>query len=199
MKKIGISILKSIVFVVFSVAFRVKIEGRENIPKAGAAVLCANHNSELGMFFIGYRIKRLVRWMAKEELFKNPIFAAFIKSLGAFPIKRGKSDIDAMKALFKLLDEGHIIGMFPEGTRVKDRTKKDVKAKPGAAMIAVKKGVPIIPVGVEGGNKVFRRVRIVFGEPYYIKTEPGKKYTTVEYTDMSNEIMEKVYGLLGEK
>src|SRR5690606_10964952 len=113
----GKEILRFIIAVFFSVFYRVQIIGIENIPKEGAAILCSNHISELDMFFIGYRIKRLVRYMAKEELFKNPLLRFFITRLGAFPVKRGKGDVGAIKTSLRLLSEGHIVGIFPEGTR----------------------------------------------------------------------------------
>jgi 1-acyl-sn-glycerol-3-phosphate acyltransferase len=191
--------VRFIMVVFFKILFRVEIVNKHNVPKTGAALLCANHNAELGMFFIGYKIKRLVRWMAKEELFKYPVFSSFIRWAGAFPVKRGKGDIGSVKTVFKLLKEGHIVGMFPEGRRVKKKEDKVQNAKAGAALFAVQTGVPILPVGVEGGNKLFGKVRVVFGEPYYLDIEKGKKYTNDELIEMSNGIMKKVFGLLEGK
>lgn len=190
------SVVRFILRVFFMIFFRVEIVNKHNVPKKGAALLCANHNAELGMFFIGYKIKRLVRWMAKEELFKYPVFSPFIRWAGAFPVKRGKGDIGSVKTVLRLLKEGHIVGMFPEGTRVKKKNETTVNAKAGVAMFAVQTGAPILPVGVEGGTKVFGKVRIIFGEPYYLDIEKGKKYSMDELTQMSNDIMRKVYALL---
>jgi 1-acyl-sn-glycerol-3-phosphate acyltransferase len=189
-------VVRFILKVIFALFFRVEVVNIHNVPETGAAILCANHNAELGMFFIGYRIKRFVRWMAKEELFKYPVFSSFIKWAGAFPVKRGKGDIGSVKTVLKLIKEGHIIGMFPEGTRVKNKKDTQYNAKAGVAMFAVQTGAPILPVGVEGGNKIFGKVRIVFGEPYHLDIEKGKKYSNEELTELSNSIMKKVYALL---
>ncbi|RCX19969.1 1-acyl-sn-glycerol-3-phosphate acyltransferase [Anaerobacterium chartisolvens] len=190
-----IDVLRFFVNMFFSVFYRVEIKGIENVPKKGSALICANHVGELDMFFIGFRIKRLVRWMAKEELFRNPVLGGLIKWLGAFPVKRGKADVRAIKTAFNLLDEGHIVGIFAEGTRTRGKAGV-AKVNPGAAMFAVKKQVPVIPVGVEGRYKLFSKVRVVFGEPYYIEADKNKKYMNEEFTEISRDIMKKVYGLL---
>jgi 1-acyl-sn-glycerol-3-phosphate acyltransferase len=177
----------------------VKIIGIENVPLKGAAVLCANHIGEIDMILMGVKTKRLIRYMAKEELFRNRLFGAIIRWLGAFPIKRGKADVESIKTAFRLLEEGHIIGIFPEGTRMKKKKDQVIKAKPGAAMFAVKAGVPILPVAIEGNYKPFSKVRVVFGKPYYLDTEKDRKYSSEELTQMSQEIMKKVYSLLEDK
>jgi 1-acyl-sn-glycerol-3-phosphate acyltransferase len=191
-------ILKCIAIAVFGVFFRVKLINRHNIPEKGAAVLCSNHVGELDMFFIGYRIKRLVHWMAKEELFKNSIISFILRRLGAFPVKRGKGDIESIKIALKLLKDGHILGIFPEGTRTKRKDIKLIKAKPGVAMFALKSGAPIIPVAIEGKVKMFGKIRVIFGEPFYLASEKDKKYTNVELAEMSQNIMLRVYSLMEE-
>jgi 1-acyl-sn-glycerol-3-phosphate acyltransferase len=85
-----------------SVFYRVEITGRENIPETGAAIICANHSSQLDMFFLGCRIKRWIHWMAKEELFQNPLIGKILSVLGAFPVKRGKGDVGSIKTALKL-------------------------------------------------------------------------------------------------
>ncbi len=190
-----LAVLRVFVNIVFTVFYRVEIKGVENVPKKGPALICANHVGELDMFFIGFKIKRMVRWMAKDELFKNPVLGGLIKWLGAFPVKRGRADVGAIKTAFKLLDEGHIVGIFAEGTRTRGKAGV-AKVNPGAAMFAVKKQVPVIPVAVEGRYKLFSRVRVVFGEPYYIEADKNKKYMNEEFTEMSRDIMKRVYALL---
>lgn len=193
-----IGILRGFVTVVFSILYRVKIVGRENVPESGPLILCANHVGEMDMFFIGYRIKRLVRWMAKEELFRNPLLGGFIKWLGAFPIKRGKADVEAIKTALKLLEDNEILGMFPEGTRMKKKAAKSVRVKPGIALIAQKSGAPIIPVAVSGSYKPFSKIKITFGKPFSIDLDKDKKYTNSELVEISESIMSKVYDLLEE-
>lgn len=192
-----IQVLKFIVIIVFSLFFRVRISGRQNVPDKGPYILCANHVGELDMFFIGYRIRRLIHWMAKEELFRNFLLGAVITWLGAFPVKRGKGDIGAIKTAFRLLKEGHIVGIFPEGHRRKNGVA--LKAHSGAAMIAVKADVEILPVALEGSMRPFSKVRVVFGKPFKLNTDNDKKYTNEEFAEMSENIMRKIYGLLEEK
>lgn len=196
----GKEILRFIIAVFFSVFYRVQIIGIENIPKEGAAILCSNHISELDMFFIGYRIKRLVRYMAKEELFKNPLLRFFITRLGAFPVKRGKGDVGAIKTSLRLLSEGHIVGIFPEGTRKKtaDKKNKKIKVKAGAALLAQKSQAPILPVLIDTSYKPFSKVRIIFGKPFTLDLDKNKKYTNSELLLETEKIMKRIYSLMEE-
>lgn len=191
-----IEIVKFMLRIFFGIFFRFEIVGRENIPEKGAALLCANHNGELDMFFIGCKIRRLIHWMAKAELFKNPAMSYFLNEAGAFPVKRGSGDVGAIKTAMKLLKEGHIVGMFLQGTRTRG---KAVDAKPGGALVAIKTNVPILPVAIEGKYKLFGRVRVVFGKPYMLKAEEGKKYSNEELTEISENIMSKIYSLVEAK
>ena len=181
----------------FALFYKVDIVNMDNIPKRGAALLCSNHISQLDMFLIGHRIPRMVYWMAKEELFRNPVVGAVMRCLGAFPIKRGKGDVGAMKKVYKLLGKGKIVGIFPEGTRTKGKLKGKIKAKPGNVLIAINSGVPIIPVAIAGNYKLFSRMRLIIGEPIKIETDKNKKYTIEEMSEISKGIMNKVY-LLAE-
>lgn len=194
-----ITLLRGFVIAVFTLFYRVKIIGRENVPESGPLILCANHNGEMDMFFIGYRIKRLVHYMAKEELFRNPLLAKFITWLGAFPVKRGKADVEAIKTSLRLLEQNEVLGIFPEGTRMKKKAANSVRVKPGIALIAQKSGAPIIPVAVSGSYRPFSKIKIVFGEPFSIDLDKDKKYTNNELVEIAQNIMSKVYALLEEK
>lgn len=194
-----VKLIKLVARIIFGLLYKVEISGKENIPEKGAAVLCSNHNAELDMFFIGYKINRLIRWMAKEELFKVPIFRIFLIPLGAFPIKRGSADVDSIKTALKLLEEGHIIGIFPEGTRTRGNENKKARIKRGAVSLAIKADVPILPVCIEGSYKPFSKVRLVFGRPFKLDVDRNKKYSQEETVELTREIMSKVYGLLEEE
>lgn len=193
-----INIFKGFVRIVFTVLYRVEVIGKENIPDSGPLILCANHNGELDMFFIGYKIKRLVRYMAKEELFRNPLLGRIIRWLGAFPVKRGKADVEAIKTSLRLLENNEVLGIFPEGTRMKKKDAKTVRIKPGVALIAQKSGAPIIPVAVSGQYKPFSKIKVVFGKPFSIDLDKDKKYTNNELVEISEGIMKRVYSLLEE-
>lgn len=194
-----INVFKGFVRVVFAIFYRVEIIGKENVPDTGPLILCANHNGELDMFFIGYKLKRLVRYMAKEELFRNPILGGLIKWMGAFPVKRGKADVEAIKTSLRLLENNEVFGIFPEGTRMKKKDVNSVRVKPGVALIAQKSGAPIIPVAVSGKYKPFSKIKVVFGEPFSLDLDKDKKYTNSELSDIAKEIMLKVYALMEDK
>lgn len=186
-------VIRFIVRVFINIFYKAELVGLENIPKSGSALLCANHVHEMDMFFIGYKSKRLIHYMAKEELFKIPVLSGLVTWLGAFPVTRGKADVGAIKTALKLLEEGHIVGIFPEGTRTKGKQKGTVSIKRGVAMIAISSGAPIIPVSINASYRLFSKVRVVFGKPYYLDVEKDKKYSTEEMNDIARGIMERVY------
>ncbi|TYQ15406.1 UNVERIFIED_CONTAM: 1-acyl-sn-glycerol-3-phosphate acyltransferase [Acetivibrio alkalicellulosi] len=190
--------IKAFLFIIFSIFYRVEIIGKENVPQKGAALMCSNHVSEMDMLLFGYRINRLIRYMAKEELFKNPLFGAIIKNLGAFPIKRGTGDIGSIKTALRLLEDGHIVGIFPQGTRTKKKDVKEVKVKAGAALLAQKSGVPILPVAISGKTTPFSKIKIVFGKPFTLDLDKNKKYTSNELLTESENIMNRIYSLMEE-
>jgi 1-acyl-sn-glycerol-3-phosphate acyltransferase len=192
-------VVRLILIVFFSIFYRVELVGRENIPAKGAAVLCGNHVSELDMFFIGYRIKRLVRWMSKEELFHNPVLRFLLTWLGAFPVKRGRADVGAIKNALRLLKEGHIVGIFPEGTRTKQKEINEIRVKPGAVMLAMESGAPILPVAITASYKPFSRIRVIFGKPYLLEAEKDRKYSNDEMKEIGKAIMKNIYRLVEAK
>ena len=193
MKKLAVIITK----LFFGVFYRVELVNLEKIPAEGAAILCANHKTMLDMFILGYRMKRWIYWMAKEELFKNPISAWIFTKLGAFSVKRGKVDINSIKTAYKLLGEGKIIGVFPHGKRTTAANVNTVRIKSGAAMLAVNSGASIIPAAVQGNYRLFGRMKVIFGDPF--KVDSDRKYTGEELSEISREIVKRIYALLEEK
>ncbi|MCG8400139.1 MAG: 1-acyl-sn-glycerol-3-phosphate acyltransferase [Firmicutes bacterium] len=169
------------------------------MPDSGPVLLCANHTGELDMFFIGYRIKRWIFWMAKEELFKIPVVGILIRGLGAFPVKRGRGDMKSIRQVYRHLEEGNVVGIFPEGTRTGRRKAKNVKIRPGAALFALKSRAPIVPVAIEASYRPFSTVRVIFGKPFHLDIDENKKYNKEELTGISKDIMSRVYSLLEGK
>lgn len=161
--------IRFILKIFFMVLFRPKIIGAENIPAEGAFILSANHVSNWDPPFMGTFAGRVVSYMAKEELFKNPIFSAIIRKLHAFPVKRESADKAAIKTAVKILKGGGCLGLFPEGTRSK--TGKLGKAESGVSLIAAMTKAPIVPAAIVNTEKIFSaevkfpRLALVFGTP----------------------------------
>lgn len=158
-------IVKFLVRIAFHIAFSLKYEGRENIPKKTPVIYASNHRTNADPPLIGCAARGTFAFMAKEELFRNKIFAWLIRSLGAFPVSRGKGDTAVLDTAVERLNAGKSLMIFPEGTRSKDG--KVHRGHSGAAVIAARSGRQIIPVGVVFGEKLkFRtKVTVKFGEP----------------------------------
>lgn len=195
-----VNFAKLLLRIILKIFFRADLRNMGNVPKNGPILLCSNHISLFDMLFIGYKLKRNIHWMAKEELFRVPVLGWFITKAGAFPVKRGKGDVDSIKTAIKLLDEGHIVGIFPQGTRIGNKDWRTFRAKRGAALILTKTKteIPILPVGIKANYKVFSKVTIVFGEPTNLNLEKDKKYTNEELNEISYGIIKRIYSLLEE-
>lgn len=154
--------------IIFKVFVRTKVYGAEQVPAQGPVVVVSNHESMLDMFLIGYRVPRYIKWMAKEELFKNKLFGKLLMALGAYPVKRGSRDVGAARTTKELLEKGEIIGIFPQGTRSKGRGKK-LPAKPGFVRFAIDGEAMIQPVAIWGKIRLFGKVYVRFGQPFSVK------------------------------
>jgi 1-acyl-sn-glycerol-3-phosphate acyltransferase len=154
---------------VLKVPFRLRAQGLEHLP-AGGFVLAANHTSNLDPWPLGMPLwpHRQLRFMAKVELF-NPVLGPILNAGGAFKVRRGENDIEAMRTAIDLVREGEIVVMFPEGTRrTKGLRKKHVaRAHTGAARIALGAQVPLVPAAIAGTDRLLRLgpLRVSYGAP----------------------------------
>ena len=135
--------------------FRGRIYGAKKVPQSGALIAVSNHASDFDPPILSNCLRRPVAYMAKEELFKVPLLKQGIKLYGAYPVKRGTSDRQAIRAAMKALANGWIAGIFLEGTRTRDGRINNPKL--GAALIAAKTQVPLIPVSLWGTEKILRK------------------------------------------
>ncbi len=174
-----------------------KVVGRENIPDRGKVLLVSNHRSYFDPPLVAYAVKkRPVFFMAKEELFRTPVIGFLIKHWGnAFPVKRGRFDLKALKTALEVLSAGELLCIFPEGTRAPKG--RFLRPKWGAGMIALKAKAPIVPCLIEGSEDVipkgskfprFAKVSIRFGEPFNIDLEDAKE----NYQKAADIMMEKI-------
>ncbi len=146
----------------------------EKIPAEGGCILYSNHISMWDPFMLHYACyPRFPRLMAKAELFKIPVVRAAIKYLRAFPVDRGNSDTSAIRAACELLKEGHILGIYPEGTRSK--TGEMGEFKQGTAMIAARADVPMVPMYIHRKYRWFGKTRIVVGDPFTVSDIMNEK------------------------
>lgn len=147
--------------------YRMKVEGRENLPKEGPVLLCSNHVAMKDPVMLGTASRRQVFYMAKEELFRNWFIGGLLRKLGAFPVKRGTGGTDALEDAYALLEENAVVGVFIEGHRSK--TGELQKPKTGAALLAYRTQAPVVPVCITAGDgklpAPFKRTLIKFGAP----------------------------------
>ena len=190
---------KIIVFLVYIfnvIVFRVKCVGQENILNKGAYIICANHTSNWDAPILVSNLKRKVYVMAKAELFKNKFIKWFGDKCCVFPVKRGMRDIESIKYSLKLLKDGEILVIFPEGTR--KGLEKNGKAQNGVAYMAIRTGVPVIPVGIQGEMKPFRKVKLNIGEPLDFSQYKSNKPEKEILDKVSKEIMDNIIMLTNE-
>lgn len=163
LEKICKIIVRPICFVAAKIIYRVKIEGLENVPKNSACIICGNHVHALDAPALLATANRDICFMAKEELWKSVGFKFMAMCYNVFPVKRGKRDTEAIRSALTILKNNKILGMFPEGTR--NGMERNIKPKNGAVNIAIRAGVPIVPFGVVGDFKPFKKIIYRFGEP----------------------------------
>lgn len=176
---------RAVILPFYRLAFRIRVEGRENVPDTGGVILCSNHISGHDPPLLGMLSPRNVRFMAKEELMKVPVLGWFLgQAGGAFPVKRGTADRASLKRSLEVLEQGGVFGIFPEGTR--HRTGTMGKLESGTAYLALKSGAVVVPVGFSGTYRLLSTVLLRFGEPLSLAEFKGKKLTA-ETLDAANE------------
>lgn len=145
-------LIKVISWFFFKFIFGLQVEGREHIPKKGSFILVANHSSVFDGFILVSSIKPKITFLSADYLFKKSFYGFILRGLRAIPVQRSGSDIAALKKSIKILRYGGVLGIFPEGGIKK--TGNHFSAKAGAAYLALKTNVPIVPVVIEGADKV---------------------------------------------
>lgn len=185
---------KCLVSVLSWVYFPISITGREHIASQGGFIIACNHHSYLDPVIMGSIMGRPISYMARESLFRNWLFARIMRALGAFPVNRNTADIRSLREAMRRIRNGIPVCVFPEGTRL--ATSRE-KGNPGIGFLAVKTGVPVIPVFIRGsdhvlppGAKWFRRKRVdvLIGKPMWFTKSQN-------YTEIVHQIMQTVRAL----
>jgi 1-acyl-sn-glycerol-3-phosphate acyltransferase len=171
-----------------------RVYGSERVPATGGVVLAMNHLSWLDPPAFGAACPRNIRYMAKIELHQVKLIGPFIRSFGAFSVRRGESDRDAVRLMRQCVQDGDALGLFVEGTRQRIGVPGNVQ--PGAAMVALQERVPIVPAAIHGsqfwklGN--FEPVSVAWGRPLLFDGLPA---TGKGYREASVEIQREIHGL----
>lgn len=182
---------------------RLEIKGKNNIPAGGSLLLVSNHLSVADPVFLGAKMGRKVIFMAKEELFRTKFTNYVVRSFGAIPVYRGRSNRDAMHTASEILRRGGVLGMFPEGKRSREGSL--TSGLLGAALIAYHNQVRILPVSITGSEEIrgknwlFHRpqVRITIGEPFFL-SDIGHTLKKEQLSEFTGIIMKKIADLLPE-
>jgi 1-acyl-sn-glycerol-3-phosphate acyltransferase len=197
------AVLKPVIKVLGRLAFGLEAHGTEHVPMHGPTLVVSNHSSLLDPPLVGAASPRTLHYMAKAELFDIPLFGRFIHALHARPVRREGKDASALRTALKLLDEGHALLVFPEGTRGEEGVLRD--GKPGAGMLAMLSGATVVPAFVQGSGRAWpkgsrgprpAKVRIDFGKPLVFERPVGRNKE--QYTIASREMMAAIGALKDE-
>jgi len=178
-RRVTVAILQTFAWFVM----RIESQGSENLPADGAAILASNHVTNFDILPMQLSIQRILFFMAKEELLRNPIVEFILRKGGVFPIYRGKKDDWAVRHAEKVLAHGLVLSLFPEGTRSKGRGLG--QAKTGTARFAINANCPIVPMAISGTHQIFKqfprrtKVNVALGTPIYPQIGEGP----IELTD----------------
>ena len=196
------AIVRTLFVPVMRLWFRLHVGGVENIPATGAAIIAPNHKSFWDSFFIGLATRRHLRFMGKSELFEGRK-GRWLVRLGAFPVRRGEADADALETARTILRQGGLLALFPEGTRVRDPESLGSPRR-GAARLALETGAPLVPAAISGTEKLFIgpfpkpvRVQVAFAQPVSVaELEATQETATAVIEDQVWPEVQREYGRL---
>lgn len=178
--------------------YRIEVEGGDRIPATGPCILVSNHESIADPFFLGVATPRPIHYMSKVELWNNPIVGKLMDGFGTFPIERGGGDSGALRHGIRLLEEGGVLGVFPQGTSKARRNRPFMR---GAARLAFATGAPIVPVCLVNTEKAlgpskprigFPQIRILVGEPLEVERQ---RPTVASARELTRQLEETIKDL----
>lgn len=198
---IGYWIIRWAAGCIFPLFFKLRVEGLENVPHSGAAMLASNHVAWIDIPLVAYPVPRITHYMAKIELFQTPILGWIINICGAFPVRRGEGDRESLRTADRLLGEGELVAIFPEGHRTGGKL---IRGLPGVALIALRANAPVVPVAIINSAAVFRKGHIIirrptvtirYGAPFML-AKSGARHTKDDLERGIDNIMTHIAGLL---
>jgi 1-acyl-sn-glycerol-3-phosphate acyltransferase len=200
-------LIKAILTPILRLCYRVRIEGREGLPRRGPVILAANHRSFMDSLFLPLVIRRRVTFVAKAEYFDDKKTAWFFRGVGQIPIRRegGSASERALASATDVLDDGGVFAIYPEGTRSRDGYLH--RGHTGVARLAMRTSAPIVPVGMVGTDeinpigrklpRVFRPVTIRFGAPIAVDRYTGREHDRLVLRQITDEVMFEIQQLSG--
>lgn len=185
------AVLRALARGFFALFYPIRVRGAEHVPQDGPVILCANHESLTDPVAIVCALQRPVRFMAKKELFAILGLGPLLRALGAFPVDRGGGDLSAVRSALDILKEGNAFGIFPQGSR---SWKGGGAFKSGVALIALRSKAPVVPVYVSGRVRLFRPLKLTFGQAVDLSEFAGPANSQVLQT-ATVRIEQAVYAL----
>jgi 1-acyl-sn-glycerol-3-phosphate acyltransferase len=186
--------------------FRARVRGLENLPASGGYVLAPSHRSMMDIPFAAWLTPRQLRYMGKASLFKIPVLGKLFAVLGGFPVQRDGTDRKALRDSIAMLQNGEVLLVYPEGTR--QHGPKIQPLQPGAAYLALRADVPILPVGIAGTEEILRtpgkrlprfgRVAMVVGEPFVMPARATSAVPRDQVDAVTAELSDRLQVLLDE-
>lgn len=178
--------------------FHIEVVGAANWPAHGPAIIASNHSSNLDPPLVCLSYPGYICWMGKAEIMDAPVIGWYLRKVGAFKVHRGESDREAIRRGCELLDQGYVVGMFPEGTRQREGSLGE--AQPGVGMLALRSHAPVIPVRIRGNDQIVRhggpqrpKVTLTVGPP--VDLEISGMSRGKAYHEASRRIMEAIEAL----
>lgn len=175
--------------IIFKLFFRLKVTGQENIPQDGPFIIVANHSSLLDPVILGVSIKPKIIFVAAAYLFEIHWLGYLLRKANSIPVQR-ENDIKAIKQALKILQQGGVLGIFPEGGI--DRQKNNLPVRAGAAYLATKVGVPIVPIRIKGADKALPRGAKFIRSLNKIEAEIKKPIFCSRHTNKNKEIIKRI-------
>ncbi|MRG86419.1 lysophospholipid acyltransferase family protein [Salinibacillus xinjiangensis] len=184
---------KTICWFIFKPLYRIRVIGKQNVPKSGPVIICSNHISNFDPPVVGLTCPRDIHFMAKEELFHNKVIGSILRKVHAFPVKRGMKDRQALRDGLQVLKDNHTLGLFPEGTRSKSGELQ--RGLAGTGFFALRSKATVIPCAIIGEYEPLKPLRVIYGEPVELEDLRNQNASPQEVVDRIMDEIQKLINL----